>query len=365
MRVVLFSTRFFEYTIELANALSSNVKVSLFLPKNLMSEEEIEQISSSLDFQPYNLRRRINILGSIFMIISIARRIRSINPDVIHIQGEGHNYFFIAFLLLRKYPFVDTVHDVIPHVGDERADKLFMRSFSSFFSSGWIAHGDHQKLQLSKFYDVPKEKITVMPIGQYSFFKRISKRKFNEDKNKILFFGRIAKYKGLKHLIKAGSLIKKEHPEAKIVIAGTGDSMAPYSDLINNNDVFIIKNYRIPNNEVDELFQKCSFVILPYIDASQSGVISTAYSYGKPVIVTNVGSLSQYVIENQTGFVIPSRDSSAIADSALKLLKDPNLKDRMSKSVLKLSNSIMSWPVIAQKTITSYKNTIRHFRNEK
>ena len=175
----------------------------------------------------------------------------------------------------------------------------------------------------------------------------------------ILFFGRIAEYKGIEYLIKAAPLIQKEYPDATIVIAGKRDSRYHYKTIISDN--IIIKDYRISNSEVDELFQKCSFVVLPYIDASQSGVISTAYAYRKPVIVTDVGSLSQYVIQNQTGYIIPPRDSLSIAKSSLKLLKNKNKQKKMSKAITRLSNSIVSWPVIAKKTINSYNRTLKLF----
>ena len=89
----------------------------------------------------------------------------------------------------------------------------------------------------------------------------------------ILFFGRIWEYKGLEYLIKAEPLITKEVLDAKIIIAGTGENFKKYEEMMVHRDKFIVYNYRTPYKEGEELFQRCSVVVLPYIEAPQSGVV--------------------------------------------------------------------------------------------
>ena len=78
---------------------------------------------------------------------------------------------------------------------------------------------------------------------------------------------------------------------------------------------FIVYNYRIPYKEGAELFQRCSVVALPYIDASQSGVIPTAYGFKKPVVVTEVGAIPEIVGDGITGFIVPPRNPEALAEA--------------------------------------------------
>ena len=77
-----------------------------------------------------------------------------------------------------------------------------------------------------------------------------------------------------------------------------------------------------------ELFQRASIVVLPYIEGSQTGIIPIAYSFKKPVIATNVGSISEVVEDGVTGFIVPPRDSHALADAIIKILKDDDLRKR-------------------------------------
>ena len=71
-----------------------------------------------------------------------------------------------------------------------------------------------------------------------------------------------------------------------------------------NKERYKIKNYRINDEEIDELFQSSTLIIL-HIEATQSGIIPLAYRYKLPIVVTDVGAISDYVINEETGIVIP------------------------------------------------------------
>ena len=154
-------------------------------------------------------------------------------------------------------------------------------------------------------------------------------------------------------------MITKEVPNAKIIIAGTGEDFKKYEKMMVNKDNFIVHNYRIPYKEGAELFQRCSVVVLPYIDASQSGVVSTAYGFKKPVIVTDVGSIPEIVDEGITGFIVPSKNPVALADAIVKLLKDDKLRKRMGENAYKKLKTDLSWDKIAEKTIEVYEKAIK------
>jgi glycosyltransferase involved in cell wall biosynthesis len=130
----------------------------------------------------------------------------------------------------------------------------------------------------------------------------------------------------LEYLIKAEPMVTEQVPDAKIIIAGTGENFKKYDKMMMNRDNFIVHNYRIPYKEGAELFQRCSLVVLPYIDASQTGVIPPAYGFKKPVIVTDVGSIPEIVDDGVTGFIVPPRNPEALAEAIVKLLKDEPLE---------------------------------------
>src|SRR5438552_16759897 len=100
----------------------------------------------------------------------------------------------------------------------------------------------------------------------------------NHRSQTVLFFGRIWEYKGLEYLIRAEPLITAEVPEARIVIAGEGEDFGRYRLLMDHPEHFVVYNEYIPDQQRSELFRQASLVVLPYIEASQSGVIPLAYS---------------------------------------------------------------------------------------
>jgi glycosyltransferase involved in cell wall biosynthesis len=97
---------------------------------------------------------------------------------------------------------------------------------------------------------------------------------------------------------------------------------------------------------------------LPYIEASQSGVIPTAYGFKKPVVVTSAGSIPEIVDDGITGFIVPPKDVNALAEAIIKLLKDRELRRKMGENAYKKLKKDLSWDNIAEKTIQVYKETI-------
>ena len=125
-----------------------------------------------------------------------------------------------------------------------------------------------------------------------------------------------------------------------------------------NWEKFEIHNRYIPNEEVSNFFDEASVVVLPYVEASQSGVVAISFAFGKPVVVTNVGSLSEVVDHGNTGFVVSPKSVSELANAIIKLLSDDNLREIMGQKALKFSKTELSWDEIAKTTNKTYMDCI-------
>ena len=364
MKVFLFSTGFIEFLIQQSNALSKLVTTILMLPKNRMNNIHFQLISKDVIFEPFNLPRLRNP-ANILMMRTIVNTIKRHKPDILHIQENGHPWFFLAFPFLKKNPIIDTFHDPKPHLGENTLRfQLKIRS-SLKHSTQFIVHGNKLKKDMIEYYDISEDLIHVIPLGNLSIIKNWQTMVFNENPNTVLFFGRISKYKGLEYLIQAETLISKEIPDVKIIIAGKRDKFNKYEKMIINKDRFIIKNYIISNEEISELFQKASLIVLPYLEATQSGIIPLAYVFGKPVVVTNVGALSDVVENGKTGFIVPPKNPKALADAVIKLLRYDKLRKEMGKNAYNFAMTELSWDRIAEMTIEVYKKAIRDFEEKK
>jgi glycosyltransferase involved in cell wall biosynthesis len=304
----------------------------------------------------------------IFMVYNIAKYIKEFNPDIVHVHGAVFSIYLIHILLGKfNLSIVTTLHDVKPHIGEESLLHKFVMLCARKYSNHIFVHGKRLKEVALEEFCIPSSKVSVIPIGEHAVapFKKYEKNDLKEDGNLILFFGRIWEYKGLKYLIKAEPMITEQMPDAKIIIAGAGEDFKKYENMMVNRDNFIVRNYRIPYKEGAELFQRCSVIVLPYIDASQSGVIPTAYGFKKAIVVTNVGSIPEIVDDGVTGFIVPPKDPVALAEAIIKLLKDEKLRREIGENAYKKLKRDLSWDKIAEKTIEVYKEAINEHENKR
>jgi glycosyltransferase involved in cell wall biosynthesis len=147
-----------------------------------------------------------------------------------------------------------------------------------------------------------------------------------EGKNVLLFFGYVRKYKGLMNLIEAMPLIKDGAQNPHLLIVGEFyDDPQPYYDAINrlglDNNITIVNKY-VANETVHLYFTAASLVVLPYNEATQSGILSIAYGFAKPVVVTNVGGLAELVDDGTTGYIGPPHDIKKLADAIIHFYND-------------------------------------------
>jgi len=101
-------------------------------------------------------------------------------------------------------------------------------------------------------------------------------------------------------------------------LAGNGDITQYLDESVANADYVTIQEEYIPETDVGQLFRNASLVVLPYKSGSQSGVLTIAYQFGTPAVVTDVGSLPEAVDNGQTGFIVPPNDPDAFSSSNLR-----------------------------------------------
>lgn len=347
------------YTVMLANAVSKKINVMIIGQKK----------SSDLDYIDPDIEIR-NVLRfpigwSIRNLLSFKNMfiINTIKPDVIHVTSSYPvANAMIGLFFSGKNPLVVTVHDPRPHIGEVEYNlrSIFVDFFHMLLikrSDKLIVHSEKLKSVLAR-RKIPPGKISVIPHGDYSFFAGYKSNKPAE-KNCILFFGKIIKYKGLEYLIKAVAAISKEIPAIKVIIAGEGN-FTEYKKLINGIPVncFEVHNEFIPDRMVADLFERAQLLVLPYIEATQSGPLHIAYAFKKPVIATTVGGFPELVEHGKTGLLVPPNDENALAEAIIRLLKNDELRREMGENAYRKMQEEMSWDKIAEKTIEVYKEAI-------
>ncbi|NTW48451.1 MAG: glycosyltransferase [Chlorobiales bacterium] len=294
-------------------------------PKLLFPGKTQEEQGSEEELYKTNAEVLLDSINP-FSWIRVGLKVRAFNPDVVlfkyWITFFAPSYFVISLLAKagRKTKVVYILDNFHPH--ERRPGDKLLLWLATRLVDGYVAMSDKVEQDLKAYLPHPKYEKAPHPI--YNIFGDAmpmseARRKLDlpEQGKVILFFGYIRKYKGLDILLEALPEIVRQHPDMMLLIAGEfyGDEEA-YRKKIDELKLWphiVLKSDYIPNDEVSRYFCAADCVVLPYRSATQSGIVQIAYHFERPSIVTNVGGLSEVVIDEKTGYVTRESDPKSIA----------------------------------------------------
>ncbi|NTW50204.1 MAG: glycosyltransferase [Chlorobiales bacterium] len=301
--------------------------------------------------------------------IQVGMKVRSFNPDIVlfkyWITFFAPCYFVISLFAKvgRKTRVVYVLDNFHPH--EQRPGDKLLLWLATRFVDGYIVMSDKVEQDLKKYFPNPKYEKAPHPI--YNIFGDAiptpeARRNLglSEQGKVILFFGYIRKYKGLDILLEALPEIVQHHPDLKVLIAGEFyEDEALYRKKIDELNLWphiILKSDYIPNNEVSRYFCAADCVVLPYRSATQSGIVQIAYHFDRPSIVTNVGGLSEVVLDEKTGYVTREGDAKAIANAVRRFYNEQGQIDFQSN--IRKEKEKYSWETFATAVETLCKKFV-------
>ncbi len=365
MKIAWISYDFGEYSIRQAAALAELHEVLLVLPDDQYAGQAalLEELGvvGKVDIHHFHKPRLRQPLGQVTSIRAILRRIHRFQPDVIHYQ-QGHLWFNGALRWLKQYPLVVTIHDPRHHAGDAASAKTpqWVIDYGFRCADQVIVHGQHLVNEVVTHLGIAPDRIHVIPHVAMGNTAAAASTRFPEDHNLVLFFGRIWDYKGLDYLIRAQPLISRELPQLKIMIAGAGADFQRYRDLMQDPKKFIVHNEWISDEQRAEFFQRAALVVLPYIEATQSGVVPVASTFAKPVVASRVGALPDCIEHGRTGLLVPPADVRALAEAIVTLMSDAERRHAMGAAAKEKLHRESSACEVARLTAEVYQEAVTH-----
>ncbi|MBO6183782.1 MAG: glycosyltransferase family 4 protein [Chryseobacterium sp.] len=333
------------------------------LTKTISKGIEVDQLKRFQDFidldKTFVIKgtRNSNVIKKLYISYQIHQYLKEINPDVIIIDNSMLTYF-VSTLAFRKKMLL-LVHDPFLHSGEDFFIDRYLRKIHFSLIQQKMLLNENQKNEFISYYNYNPKDIHTSFLSVYDFLNYFKTNESVDSGNfNILFFGRISPYKGIKFLLDAfvGILSTKKYTDITLTIAGSGDfdfDIEPYKKY---PEIKIINEFIIPENIANLIF-KSSVVVCPYIDATQSGVVMSAYAFKKPVIATNVGGLPEMVKDQLTGIIIEPKNSEAIRNAILELYNNSDLLETMSQNIEKLYFSgEKSWASSANRFIEAFEN---------
>jgi glycosyltransferase involved in cell wall biosynthesis len=262
------------------------------------------------------------------------RRIKGDRPDVLILQWWVP-YWAPAFAsiagLVRRFTATRVMficHNVFPH---ERSaiDRALVRltlTQGQFF----IVQSEKDLNDLKRLMPRAEVRRTAHPIYETLARDRTmtaeeAKKQLGVKGKVLLFFGFVREYKGLRYLLGAMPQVMERVDVHLLVVGEFWDDKSAYLNLIEELGiapaVTIVDRY-IPNEELGLYFSAADVVVLPYVDATQSGVAQLAYGFGKPVITTSVGGIPEVVRDGETGLIVPPQDSEALGKAIVRYFEE-------------------------------------------
>jgi glycosyltransferase involved in cell wall biosynthesis len=297
--------------------------------------------------------------------------------NIVHLQHWKTSTTFmytviIPILKIRQKKILFSIHNITPHTPDKFlifVDSILNR-FVFHFADGFIVHNERNKQRFQELYKLKQRPIFVIGVGVHTplITNNLSQKKAREHfqiplKKKVLLnFGYLWEYKGMTVLLHALEMVVKEVPDVLLVIAGTATTnWKKYESIVQQKhlDNYIYKHLRyIPESEVDIYFAAADLVILPYIPPfdTHGGVGALAVALHKPLLVSDIGGLPEYVRDKRA--IVRPGDPNELAQKIITILTDKSLLTSLKKDSKVIAKNI-TWDDIARKTLQVYEHLER------
>jgi glycosyltransferase involved in cell wall biosynthesis len=291
------------------------------------------------------------ICGPILPLFSVFLKLSSIRTKLILTAHEKPT----AYLHHLKYPILRKIFALYEKLTFKSCDKV-------------LVHTEESKYEIINRYNVNSNRIEIVPhavmttcvVSPVQIKNTMNKYKLNNDMKIVTYFGFIRPTKGIDYLIDAFSEVLKKRDDVTLLIAGKApkvwsEYLTKLKNMVRSNNIeeYVKFTGYIPDEYMPPLFSISKIIVLPYTKVTQSGVLHQAIAYGKPVVVADVDGISKMVKKYNVGYIVPPRDSKAIADAILNMLDHQEEMEMFRKNELKVAEEL-SQRNIAKRYIDFY-----------
>jgi glycosyltransferase involved in cell wall biosynthesis len=245
-----------------------------------------------------------------------AREVQRFGPEAVVLQWWQPFFAPMFGTLARRFRrsglrVIVECHNVLPHEGSP-ADRLLTR-FAFAAVDEFIVHARTDEERLRQF--VPDRRISVSPLPTFQEFKAATQG--TRDGRRLLFFGKVRRYKGLDVLLEAMPQVLARVDCELLIVGEFYEDVETYQRIIRKQGierhVRLINRY-VTNEEVAEYFAQADVLVLPYVTASQSAVAQIALANDLPIIASRAGGLCDDLSEGIDGLSFRPGDASDLAD---------------------------------------------------
>jgi glycosyltransferase involved in cell wall biosynthesis len=350
------------YTLELAKALAARGDVELYLSLSRQSDYakqcEVLKARARLDVDTYRSFPGFvaNSLRLPLIRRQFVRFLRKYSIGVVLCTMDHlWNAYMVGSIRNSGALYMLTVHDACRHPGENQPwrEWLLARDIATSDGALVLTHSVGEALQ--QLHDYPADRIFESAHGHFGEYVRDAPRALPEDRPvRLLFFGRILPYKGLDLLLDAMEILWIKHPNLELEIWGDGD-LSQYQGRIDRMGRVRLENRWIDEADILGIFKRTDLLVLPYREASQSGVVGIAQAYGMPCVATPIPGLCEQVQHEVNGVVVSTVEATSLADGLMSLIEQPELYAHLSQGCLETARHELSWDHIGETVLAAVR----------
>ncbi len=261
------------------------------------------------------------LLQAPFLLVNLVRRLRALNPDVAVCAMPGPlDLFAVAALRWLRVPFVVVVHDADRHPGEHYPFLMTVQRHLVRSAAAVVTLSQHVASRLAAHSAIPRRDIFVLRLPPLVFGPDMRPPRNHGGPLRLLFFGRLLPYKGLGLLHAAVNALDCDGAwELRVV--GSGPESSELAALRATPGV-TVENRWVPDAEIAVLIAWADVVVLPYVEASQSGVAPGAIAAGRSVVATRVGGLIEQLSGQKLAQLCDPQPAS-LTTALRRLLHEP------------------------------------------
>jgi glycosyltransferase involved in cell wall biosynthesis len=272
-------------------------------------------------------------------LAGLQKQVRAFRPDALVIPMNFAQALAVGeWADLRKLPFIYGVHDLDPHPGDfaPTLQRVTQKRLLGK-AAGLVAMSHHVADEAARrLGGRVHQRLSVAPLARHGQVRRDAPRERRGGPLRFLFLGRLVAYKGLALLSEAVRLLPQDGGWT-LTVAGDGPERGVVASRfagLGPVDAGLLRH--LSEAELDALIDSHDVMVCPYVEASQSGVLAEALSFGVPAVVTPVGGLVEQV-EPGAGWIASAVTAEAVAAAMLAAIRDVDGYARRSEAALALA----------------------------
>lgn len=337
------------YTLELGKELKNQTELTIFCRRG--AAVPVNDIRWIDGFYGGGKKKLPAVFSYLAGLGRLEREIRCEDYDIVHVQSfKSASHEICLYMRVRKHCrfLVHTVHNLLPHEAVKADHDRYLRFYR--MCNLLIVHNQHCKRLLMEDYQIPSENICVMPHGAYTMLGRVSESSCRSTVN-FLQFGIFRRYKGIDILLEALSLIPNEmRNRIHVLVAGAwfpkldAVDYEALAERLGVSEMVTFQRGHIPDGELKELFGAADFCLFPYRNIYGSGALLMAYSYGKPVIASDIPVFVEETDTGNTGLLFSSENPEALKNTILEAVDwTPEQYTACTKRIEKLVKDKYNW----------------------